>query len=76
VIILDINLPGMNGIEALKKLRGFDETKSIPTLAMSAAATQADIKQGMNAGFSQYLTKPVIIIDVVDAIRNALGSGE
>ncbi len=72
VIILDINLPGMNGIEALKQLRGIEITKDIPVLALSAAATKNDIERGMAAGFLRYLTKPIDIHEVMDAIKKAL----
>lgn len=71
VIILDINLPGMNGIEVLKKLHSFEETKNIPVLALSANATERDIEKGMEAGFLQYLTKPVNIPVLVEAIKKA-----
>ena len=76
VIILDINLPGMDGIEVLKKLRSFEETKNIPTLALSAAATKRDIEKGMEAGFLQYLTKPIQVTEVVAAIKSAVEAGK
>ncbi len=72
VIILDINLPGMNGIDVLKELRRHKETRNTPVIAMSAAATKRDIDLGREAGFLNYLTKPVQIIEVVDAIKSAL----
>ncbi len=72
MIILDINLPGMNGIEVLKKLRGLENTKNTPILALSAAATERDIEKGMEAGFLRYLTKPIQVPNVVDAIKTAL----
>ncbi len=72
VIILDINLPGMNGIEVLKQLRRYDGTKDIPVLALSAAATQKDIEKGLNAGFQSYQTKPIKVPKIIDAIRTAL----
>ncbi len=72
IIILDINLPGMNGIEALKKLRSCKETMNIPVLAMSAAATDRDIEKGMEAGFQSYLTKPIRVPEVVGAIKTVL----
>jgi len=75
VIILDINLPGMNGDELLGRLRQNGRFSETPILALSAAATQADIKKGLNAGFVQYLTKPIIVPDVVDAIKRALPAG-
>ncbi len=72
VIILDINLPGMNGIETLKKLRCHEAVANIPVLALSAAATESDIRKGMEAGFLHYLTKPINVPEVVDAIKKAL----
>jgi len=72
VIIVDINLPGIDGMEALNQLRRFENTRNIPVMALSAAATRADIEKGMKAGFRQYLTKPVQVFDIVDAIKAAL----
>jgi len=72
LIILDINLPGMSGFEALKKLRDCDETKNIPVLALSAAATQRDIDKGLEAGFLRYLTKPIMVPEIIVAIKSAL----
>lgn len=62
----------MNGIEVLKKLRGLENTKNTPILALSAAATERDIEKGMEAGFLRYLTKPIQVPNVVDAIKTAL----
>jgi len=76
VIVLDINLPGMDGFEALVKLQQYDETKKIPVLALSAAATKNDIEKGMKAGFLRYLTKPMNVMEVTDAIRNVLETGK
>ncbi|MHA1598888.1 MAG: ATP-binding protein, partial [Alphaproteobacteria bacterium] len=72
VIVLDINLPGMSGLEAIGVLRGMDETKNIPTLALSAAATKSDINKGLAAGFREYLTKPLHVPTITAAIRDAL----
>jgi len=72
VIILDINLPGMNGFEALKVLQSDSETRHIPILALSANATRADIEKGEAAGFLKYLTKPIKVTEITDAIERAL----
>ncbi|MBT7487324.1 MAG: response regulator transcription factor, partial [Rhodospirillales bacterium] len=72
IIILDINLPGMSGFDALKKLSKFKETSNIPIMALSAAATRNDINKGMKAGFRDYLTKPIDIPVVVNAIKAVL----
>ncbi len=59
LILMDINLPGMDGITALKQLKNFEETKEIPVIALSANAMQSDIKKAMQCGFEDYITKPV-----------------
>lgn len=74
VIILDVNLPGIDGIEALQKLQQMEETKEIPVLALSAAATRRDIDRGKRAGFRYYLTKPMQVAEVTSAIRDVLKS--
>jgi len=74
VIILDINLPGMNGIDALKELRRSPKTRDIPVLALSAAATPKDIEKGIEAGFLHHLTKPIVVEEVLAPIHHALRS--
>ena len=66
LIVLDINLPGMDGFEALALLRGYVDTRHIPIIALSANAMPSDVKRGLEAGFLQYLTKP---IDVKEFLR-------
>lgn len=61
VILMDINLPGMDGYEALAWLRSNEDTRHIPVVALSANAMPQDIEQGLAAGFSHYLTKPINI---------------
>ena len=73
VIILDINLPGMNGIEAVQKLKEREATQNIPVLALSANAMPKTIEKGIQAGFRKYLTKPVNIVELLDALSDALG---
>lgn len=72
LIILDINLPGMSGLEAVRLLAQDLQTSHIPVIALSASATQEDIEKGMNAGFRYYLTKPMQILEVVEVIRSIL----
>jgi len=76
VIVLDINLPGMNGIEAMRRLQEMDETKDIPVLALSAAATKSDLEKGRKAGFLKYLTKPLEVEEVTEAIKSAIETGK
>lgn len=59
LILLDINLPGMDGYELLARLRAGETGRSIPILAISANAMPKDIERGFKAGFDEYLTKPL-----------------
>ena len=72
LILMDINLPGMDGITAFKKLRTWNETKSIPVIAVSANAMEHDIKSALDAGFKNYITKPVDLNLLVDTIQKTL----
>ena len=72
VILMDINLPGISGIEALKILREDKLTAHIPVLAMSANAMPRDIAKGMAAGFFRYLTKPIKIDEFMETLEVAL----
>lgn len=68
VILMDINLPGMNGIEALGVLRADPSTAAIPVLAISANAMRGDISYGLEAGFFRYLTKPIRVPEFLEAL--------
>jgi len=72
LIILDINLPGMDGYEMRSRLRLHDETKDIPVLALSANAIKRDIEKGLAAGFARYLTKPLDIAKFMGALDEFL----
>ena len=65
IILLDINLPGMNGFEALSILQNDPATRDIPVIAITANAMERDIKKGLDAGFVDYLTKPLDIIQLI-----------
>lgn len=71
LIILDTNLPGMDGFELRGRLRQFDETRDIPVVALSANALPHDIERALKADFQDYLTKPIEIdklLAVVDKV--------
>jgi len=72
LILLDINLPGMDGYGVLKQLRQWDATRHIPVIAISANAMQKDIQRGMDAGFDDYVTKPIDILALLQAVDNKL----
>jgi|GEM_PF-2247903 len=72
LILMDINLPGMNGIEAFQELRRRSELSDIPVIAISAAAMPSDIERGLKAGFLAYLTKPFDVAEVLKAVEGVL----
>jgi CheY-like chemotaxis protein len=72
VILMDINLPGISGIEALKILREDPITALIPVIALSANAMPRDIEKGLQAGFFRYLTKPIKVNEFMDTLDTAL----
>ena len=72
VILMDINLPGISGIDAMKILRSDPVTAHIPIIALSANAVPRDIQRGMEAGFFNYITKPIKVGQLMDAIDAAL----
>lgn len=72
VILLDINLPGMDGYDVLKQLQGCPETKGIPVLALTAMDNSRQVQQGKAAGFLTYIVKPLDIKQFLQAIDLAL----
>jgi len=74
IILMDINLPGMSGYEALKKLRALDKLAHIPIIALSAHATKHDLEKGLAIGFDHYLAKPVQVDALALAIQEAMAS--
>jgi len=68
VILMDINLPGISGIQALKTLHDDPLTAHIPVLAISANAMPSDIAKGLEAGFFRYLTKPINVNEFMEAL--------
>jgi two-component system cell cycle response regulator DivK len=72
LILMDIQLPGMNGIDALKHLRADPETKHIPVMAVTASAMDQDREKIMEAGFDGYQRKPLAIKEFLEAVRQAL----
>ncbi len=72
VILMDINLPGISGVDAMKILANDPATAKIPVVALSANAMPHDIARGLSAGFFRYLTKPIKIKEFMDTIDVAL----
>ena len=76
VILMDINLPGISGIEAMNILRKDQTTMHIPIIALSANAMLQEIKLVQEAGFFSYLTKPIKINEFMNALNSALAFAE
>ena len=72
VILMDINLPGISGITALRLLAANPSTAHIPVVALSANAMPRDIEKGLEAGFFRYLTKPIKVNEFMDTMDIAL----
>ncbi len=75
LILLDINLPGMDGYQVLSILRSDNYLKKIPVIAISANATQHDIDRGLAAGFDEYITKPIDIVRFREVLYRLLSGG-
>jgi CheY-like chemotaxis protein len=76
VILMDINLPGISGTDALKMLRDDATTAHIPVIALSANAMPRDIQRGLEAGFFRYLTKPIKVTEFLNTLNIALEYAE
>ena len=76
VILMDINLPGISGIEALNILHKDPATRHIPIIALSANAMLGDIEKGLEAGFFRYLTKPIKINEFMSTLDEVLEFAE
>ncbi|MGZ5199495.1 MAG: ATP-binding protein [Telluria sp.] len=72
VILMDLNLPGMSGLEALRLLHEDPRTAAIPVIALTANAMPRDVERGLASGFFRYLTKPIDIAMFNEAIDSTL----
>jgi signal transduction histidine kinase len=72
LILLDIQLPGVDGYEVLRRLRADESTRGIPVFALTASAMHGEVERGMAAGFDDYLTKPMNLPDLLARIRQVL----
>jgi PAS domain S-box-containing protein len=75
LILMDINLPGMNGFEALAELKADPQTAHIPVIAVSANAMKGDREHGIQSGFVDYLTKPIHIPELLSTLQRVLAPG-
>ena len=75
LILLDIQMPGMDGYEVLRRLRLGGASRTVPVIAVSANAMASDVEQGLAAGFVEYLTKPLDMPVLLAAVEGALSPG-
>lgn len=76
LILLDINLPGMDGYQVLEQLRALERTRSIPVVALTSNASADAVARGKAAGFTDYLTKPLELWRFWDCLDGTLGRGQ
>ncbi len=75
LILLDINLPGINGFDVVSRLSTHPTTRDIPVIAVTAAAMPEDVVKSADVKFARYLTKPFQIVEVLEAIEEQLDRG-
>lgn len=76
LILLDINLPGIDGYEVYRRLKMYDETKNIPIVAISAHAMPKDVAKGIMIGFNDYITKPINVTKFTEKVSRILQNTE
>ena len=75
LVLMDVQLPGIDGVEALEQLRQDERTASIPVLALTAQAMSGDRERFLEAGFDGYLAKPVDVRELIEAVREHCDRG-
>jgi two-component system, OmpR family, alkaline phosphatase synthesis response regulator PhoP len=74
LVLLDINMPRLDGIELLRRLRADPDTAALPVILLTAKAQDEDILEGKRSGADYYLTKPFSPVELLSVIREALGA--
>ena len=69
LVLMDIQLPDIGGIEALSRLRADERTASVPVVAVTAQAMEGDRERFLAAGFDAYLSKPVNVADLIATVK-------
>ena len=72
LILMDISLPGIDGVEATRRIKAYDDTSRIPVIALTANAMRGDRERFIAAGCNDYLPKPISTSDLVDMINRYL----
>ena len=76
LVLMDIQLPGISGIEALRRLRADAATASIPVIAVTASVMASDRREITDAGFDGYIGKPIALKEFVETVRRTLAADE
>jgi two-component system cell cycle response regulator DivK len=76
LVLMDIHLSDIDGVEALSRLRAGERTASIPVLALTAQAMRGDRERFLAAGFDDYISKPVDVVQLVGTVRKYCGRRE
>lgn len=76
LVLMDLQLPGIDGMEALRRLRESPRTADIPVVAVTAQAMKQDRERALDAGFNGYLEKPITVRAFPDQVRRFLSGGE
>jgi CheY-like chemotaxis protein len=76
LLLLDVELPGIDGLQLLQRLRADQSMRAIPAIAVSAGAMPGDIRRALDAGFAAYLTKPLELAELLQAVRRHLPGGD
>jgi two-component system cell cycle response regulator DivK len=75
LVLMDVQLPGIDGVEALERLRQNERTALIPVLALTAQAMSGDRERFLEAGFDGYLAKPVDVGELIETVREHCDRG-
>ena len=73
LVLMDVQLPGIDGVEALERLRQNERTASIPVLALTAQAMSGDRERFLEAGFDGYLSKPIDVAELIQVVQEHCG---
>jgi len=76
LIVMDLNLPGLNGLEATRRLKGQPETKHIPIIVLTVETSRKSREDAIAAGCDEFLEKPIDFEGLVERIRSFVGGGE
>lgn len=75
LMILDLMMPGISGIELLRQMRSRDMFDNLPVVILSALADPDQIREGLSAGADRYLTKPYLANNLVSTVQDVLRTG-